>query len=120
MTTSEFREKYPHLAHLEGDDLWDAMSKAVFIEKGGKMIESQEELEKVLREHFTDDRAFGDRFSGFGLLIPTGNVGTANEEVPAVTFEYNSAPEGKPDIKNMSFDEVAKWAKKQSLKPKAK
>ena len=25
MTTKEFKDKYPHYSHLEGDDLWNAM-----------------------------------------------------------------------------------------------
>lgn len=30
MTTSEFKEKYPHLAHLEGNELWNAMEDSMF------------------------------------------------------------------------------------------
>lgn len=26
MTSSQFKEKFPHLSHLEGNDLWDAMA----------------------------------------------------------------------------------------------
>lgn len=29
MTVQEFKEQHPHLAHLEGDALWDAMALAV-------------------------------------------------------------------------------------------
>ncbi len=31
MTVQEFKEKYPHLAYLEGDDLWDAMTEALLL-----------------------------------------------------------------------------------------
>jgi len=29
MNAQEFKEKYPHLSHLEGNELWDAMEMAV-------------------------------------------------------------------------------------------
>jgi len=32
MTTSEFKIKYPHLAHLEGNDLWNAMEDSYIYE----------------------------------------------------------------------------------------
>lgn len=114
MTVQEFKEKYPHLAHLEGDALWDAMSMAVFVDSEGNAIETEDELQKVLREKFTDDLSFEDRFSNFGLLIPKGSVKNASGEQPALKPKYMAS--GKPDIKNMSFDEVAKWAKQQGKK----
>lgn len=120
MTVSEFKEKYPHLAHLEGNALWDAMSKAVYLEDGGKMVAvtTQEELEKVLREKFTDDRVFEERFKNFGLLIPSG-VSVNHKNIPHVADPafFNSAPiVSGPDVKGMSFDELAEWAKKQPAK----
>lgn len=32
MNTTEFKEKYPQYAHLEGDELWDKMTESFFEE----------------------------------------------------------------------------------------
>lgn len=34
MDVKEFKQKYPHLAHLEGDALWDAMTQAMLVKQG--------------------------------------------------------------------------------------
>lgn len=114
MTVQEFKEKYPYLSHLEGNALWDAMSKAVFMESGGKVIEIKDEadLEKILRERFTDPKAYEDRFGEFSLFIPTG---LDKNNVPYVSFEVSpeASVTGEANVKKMSFDELAEWAKKQ-------
>lgn len=35
MTTKEFKDKYPHYSHLEGDDLWNAMENHLLDDSTG-------------------------------------------------------------------------------------
>ena len=83
MTVQEFKEKFPHLAHLEGNELWDAMSLAVV-----KPYERQEGDEEIIDTVHIGDltfdiskgakRAFDElmkdakplEFKNFGFLIP--------------------------------------------------
>jgi len=39
MTTEEFKIKYPHLSHLEGNDLWNAMEDSLLYEKSKNLID---------------------------------------------------------------------------------
>lgn len=32
MTITEFKDRYPHLAHLKGNDLWDAMEASMLLD----------------------------------------------------------------------------------------
>lgn len=83
MTVQEFKEKYPHLAHLEGDALWDAMAESMTVP-----YEPQEgDDEVVMKQEFMGNTYFftkgfmrhwnkfmgGEKpleFPSYGLLIP--------------------------------------------------
>lgn len=79
MTAPEFKEKYPHLAHLEGNDLWDAMEHAWMYEHrndapqkitdwiGNEVMEGQE----ICLIQFKRIAYFGN----VSFLIPNGNGG---------------------------------------------
>lgn len=38
MTTQKFKQQHPELAHLEGNDLWNAMENALYTQKQGQAI----------------------------------------------------------------------------------
>lgn len=90
MTTTEFKKAHPHLAHLEGDELWDAMTSETIKEMGlkepqpvtdwkGNIIKEGDEvcIIKIV------DRPM---FSNFGILVPVGG---------GVRWDSAEAPEPK-------------------------
>lgn len=86
MTTQEFKEKYPHLAHLEGNDLWDAMERSMIkphVPKPGddeiiKTIESQGFTFNFTKGAVAAMKEFeapeGNYFSNFGIIMPQQSV----------------------------------------------
>jgi len=54
MTTAEFKEKYPNLAHLEGEALWNAMEDALLAEGGKKPTRTLEDVLRDQKQHPDD------------------------------------------------------------------
>ncbi len=54
MTTAEFKEKYPHLAHLEGDALWNAMEDSMLTGLEKKPHRTLEDVMQDKRDHPED------------------------------------------------------------------
>lgn len=79
MTTKEFKIKYPHLSHLEGNDLWNAMEDAyIYDHKDDKPKDVTDWKGNVIKEG--DEVCFikirtGENFSNLSLLIPDGEGG---------------------------------------------
>ena len=48
MTTQDFKDMYPHLSHLEGNDLWDAM-------EGAFMYEHKNDKPKVITDYLGNE-----------------------------------------------------------------
>lgn len=88
MTVQDFKDKNPHLSHLEGNELWDAMTMAVmkenkFVPEPGddEIVESIKEGEYTFNitkgakrawDKFTEDWK-PPVFSNFGFLMPDGS-----------------------------------------------
>lgn len=86
MTVEEFKAKYPEQAHLEGNDLWDAMTHS--------MIQSDGLTPKEDFEYYpTPD------FNKFGLLIPSGKAkkwkGLPKEQVDAIIENIKNGTAGR-------------------------
>lgn len=77
MDVQEFKTKYPHLSHLEGDDLWNAMEDAWIVEhKDDKPKEITDWKGNVIKEG--DEVCFikirtGGFFKNFSMCIPNGD-----------------------------------------------
>jgi len=86
MDVQEFKTKYPHLSHLEGDDLWNAMEDAWIIEHKddkpkqiidwkGNVIKDGDEICVI---KVVDKQIF--RFIGF--IVGGKTIGTPEPERP--------------------------------------
>lgn len=90
MTVQEFKERFPHLAHLEGNELWDAMAVAVWKENPVLVEPLPDDHEIAYTQDIGDgytvsvtkgmDRTWKKfmegakplEFKNFGFLIPGG------------------------------------------------
>lgn len=79
MTVQDFKEKHPHLSHLEGNNLWDAMEDALIYER-------KAEKPKVITDYLGNEVKYGmsicfvkvvdkDYFGNASLLVPQMNGG---------------------------------------------
>lgn len=111
MTSQEFKERYPHLAHLEGNELWDAMAMAVKRVEVPPMLGDGRIVDTVdIGDGYTlgitqgFDRTWKEfmkdvtppEFSNFGFLMPCG-------ELPkTINVSYNSDEQTKTTNPNQS------------------
>lgn len=83
MDVQEFKTKYPHLSHLEGNDLWNAMEDAW-------IVEHKDDKPKVVTDWKGNPLKEGDEFcfvkimtGGFyknaGIIFPDGKGGILKE-----------------------------------------
>lgn len=68
MTTEEFKKKYPSLAHLQGNELWNAMEDKM-IEEGNFTIGGMEEFKNFCKS----DKPFDIEKAEKAFFIPTNN-----------------------------------------------
>lgn len=86
MDAQEFKTKYPHLQHLEGNDLWNAMEDAWMYEhKDDKPKEITDWKGNVLKEG--DEFCFvkirtGGFFKNSGWVIPNGEGTFTSHTIP--------------------------------------
>jgi hypothetical protein len=106
MDAQDFKTKYPHLSHLEGNDLWNAMEDAwIYEHKDDKPKEVTDWKGNVIKEG--DEVCFikirtGGFFKNFGWMIPNGDGTYTSHTIPDV-----------PDEDCWEFGEYKKvWANK--------
>lgn len=86
MTTQEFKDKYPHLSHLEGNELWNAMEDAMLYEQKDQPTKPVvdwmgNELKEGDEFCFIKVRAVGP-FKNFGIMIPDGKGVFISQSIP--------------------------------------
>lgn len=87
MTPQDFKAKYPHLSHLEGSALWDAMEDSYIIEHANdKRKEVSDWKGNAIKEG--DEICFikiktGSGFLSFSIMIPNGDGSYEKIESPA-------------------------------------
>lgn len=88
MTTTEFKEKYPHLSHLEGNDLWNAMEDAY-------ILEHKDDKPKIITDYLGNEVKCGmeicfirvvdkQQFRFMGCMVGGEMIGTPEPERPDV------------------------------------
>jgi len=87
MTATEFKEQNPHLAHLEGDELWDAMEMA------SKHVSNDEFWEGCRKEmEAADLERSKNPNKGLMFFVPTDAVTTGR-----ITLNYTPAENNDHD-----------------------
>lgn len=91
MDVQEFKTKYPHLSHLDGNELWNAMEDACMYEhKDDKPKIITDWKGNVIKEG--DEVCFikirtGGFFKNFGWMIPNGDGTFTSHTIPDVPDE---------------------------------
>lgn len=107
MTVEQFKKENPHLSHLRGLELEEAMTNYIIRTGGVICVATMEELIRVAERDFETqpEKPFSERFPNMAMFIPTGPHGCTvydgRKVDPLSLDEMWNYPEPSPEKKKL-------------------
>jgi hypothetical protein len=94
MTVDEFKQDHPEYAHLDGNDLWDAMEQSKLMQQDGEKVLKQ--IKPFWKRYKFRYLFYGHRYSGFSFQKYSGErCANCKKDYQGFIFMFPDA-NGKP------------------------